>query len=189
VTDHALQHPAVAAERSARNAVAAEMATAGRARFRPSDAWIADAHRARWSDADSTWVLASDDWATMQDDLACAEESGEVPGPAHGQRAFAEEPGLPWAIDPRAGAHGDALARLAVPVGAAEGAEAAPQAASEAGATPDVKAEVEKLNARVQGWAYELPDYKTRIIDKKMEDLIKVKGQPLPAAEPIETME
>jgi hypothetical protein len=124
VTDHALQHPAVAAERSARNAVAAEMATAGRARFRPSDAWIADAHRARWSDADSTWVLASDDWATMQDDLACAEESGEGPGPAHGQRAFAEEPGLPWAIDPRAGAHGDALARLAVPVGAAEGAEA-----------------------------------------------------------------
>ena len=105
MTDHALQHPAVAAERSARNAVAAEMATAGRARFQPSDAWIADAHRARWSDADSAWVLASDDWATMQGDLACA-----------------EEPGLPGAVDPASGAHADALARLAAPVGAAESA-------------------------------------------------------------------
>jgi hypothetical protein len=111
VTDHALQHPAVAAERSARNAVAAEMAIAGRARLGPTDAWIEDAHRARWSDADSTWVLASDDWRTMQDDLACA-----------------EDPGLPGAIDPAAGAHGAALASLAVPVGAAEGVDAARRA-------------------------------------------------------------
>ncbi len=75
------------------------------------------------------------------------------------------------------------------PDGAAKDGGAAAQAAPDTGAPPDVKAEVEKLNARVQGWAYELPDYKTRIIDKKMEDLIKVKGQPLPPVEPIETME
>jgi hypothetical protein len=101
VTDHALQHPAVAAERSARNAVAAEMAIAGRARFHPNDVWIDDAHRSRWSDADATWVLASDDWATMREDLACAES-------AHADGASA-------------GAHGAALASLAIPVGAAEG--------------------------------------------------------------------
>ena len=82
-----------------------------------------------------------------------------------------------------------APAEPAGPDAAAKGAGAEAQAAPAASATPDVKAEVEKLNARVQGWAYELPDYKTRIIDKKMEDLIKVKGQPLPPVEPIETME
>jgi len=68
-------------------------------------------------------------------------------------------------------------------------AGAVAQAAPDASATPDVKAEVAALNAKVQGWAYELPDYKTRIIDKKMEDLVKVKGEPLPPVEPIETME
>jgi hypothetical protein len=68
-------------------------------------------------------------------------------------------------------------------------AQAAGTAAADANAAPDVKAEVEALDAKVRGWAYELPDYKTRIIDKKMEDLIKVKGQALPPMEPIETME
>lgn len=121
MTDHALQHPAVAAERSARNAVAAEMAIAGRARFHPNDVWIDEAHRSRWSDADATWVLASDDWATMREDLACAEGAHTDGAARPDAHAFAEDPGLPGTIDPSAGAHGAALASLAIPVGAAEG--------------------------------------------------------------------
>jgi hypothetical protein len=128
VTDHALQHPAVAAERSARNAVAAEMAIAGRARFHPNDVWIDDAHRSRWSDADATWVLASDDWATMREDLACAEGAHTDGAARPDAHAFAEDPGLPGVIDPAAGAHGAALASLAIPVGAAEGLDAARKA-------------------------------------------------------------
>lgn len=128
MTDHALQHPAVAAERSARNAVAAEMAIAGRARFGPTDAWIEDAHRSRWSDADSAWVLASEEWATMRDDLARAEGAPSGIAGRADARAFAEEPGLPGVIDPAAGAHGAALASLAIPVGAADGVDAARRA-------------------------------------------------------------
>jgi len=39
----------------------------------------------------------------------------------------------------------------------------------------EVAEEVEALNARVQGWAYRLPDYKTRLLEKKLDDLLKKK--------------
>lgn len=87
---------------------------------------------------------------------------------------------------------------------AAPEAPAAPAAApaAEATATPDpaptatptikpaseVQAEVEALNKKTADWVYALADYKGRIIDKKMEDLIKVKGPALPSPEPIERM-
>ena len=41
----------------------------------------------------------------------------------------------------------------------------------------EVAKEVAELNARVQGWAYVLPDYKSRLLDKRLEDLIK-KSEP-----------
>lgn len=74
----------------------------------------------------------------------------------------------------------------------AAGAQSPPVAAPAETSAPsadEVRAEIEKLNGKLRGWAYELPDYKTRIIDKKMEDLIKVKQAAPPPVEPIETME
>ena len=40
----------------------------------------------------------------------------------------------------------------------------------------EVAQEVVTLNARVKGWAYVLPDYKSRLFEKKLADLIKKKG-------------
>jgi len=37
----------------------------------------------------------------------------------------------------------------------------------------EVAQEVAELTARVKGWAYVLPDYKSRLLDKKLSDLIK----------------
>lgn len=70
---------------------------------------------------------------------------------------------------------------------AATGEQAA--ATSSAPGADEVREEADRLNAKLRGWAYELPEYKTRIIDKKMEDLIKVKEPPPPPVEPIESME
>lgn len=39
----------------------------------------------------------------------------------------------------------------------------------------DVAKEVSELNARVAGWAYALPNYKSRLLDKTLTDLIKKK--------------
>jgi len=111
------------------------------------------------------------------DGLVATLEQYDVDGRVFVTFKFAFNPDLVTPADP------------AKPDPTAKDAETAAEAAPDASATPDVKAEVEKLNARVHGWAYELPDYKTRIIDKKMEDLVKAKGQPLPPVEPIETME
>lgn len=83
---------------------------------------------------------------------------------------------------------------LVLPVEAAPAPPAAPDAPSSPppAETQDqlakVKAEVEQLKSRTAGWVYELADYKTRIIDKKLEDLIKVKSEPMPTPEPIENM-
>jgi len=112
------------------------------------------------------------------DGLAATLEQYDLDGRVFVTLKFAFNPDLVTPVAPEAGKPGPA----------AQAADA--KAPATAQATPtDVKAEVEKLNAKVEGWAYELPDYKTRIIDKKMEDLIKVKGPPMPAVEPIEKME
>ncbi len=42
----------------------------------------------------------------------------------------------------------------------------------------EVAQEVVTLNARVKGWAYVLPDYKSRLFEKKLADLIKKKAPP-----------
>ncbi|MGE3774094.1 MAG: DUF4340 domain-containing protein [Gammaproteobacteria bacterium] len=52
----------------------------------------------------------------------------------------------------------------------------------------EVQAEIETLKKKTAPWVYALADYKVRIIDKKMEDLIKTKAPPTPTPEPIERM-
>jgi hypothetical protein len=50
--------------------------------------------------------------------------------------------------------------------------------------TAEVAQEATTLNARLQGWAYLLPDYKTRLLEKKLEDLIKKPEPPAKPAKP-----
>jgi len=71
---------------------------------------------------------------------------------------------------------------------AVPGAPPAPPPVDTKAQIEKVKAEVEQFKARTAGWIYELADYKTRIIDKKIADLIKVKSEPMPTPEPIENM-
>ena len=52
----------------------------------------------------------------------------------------------------------------------------------------EVQAEIDTLKQKTAPWVYALADYKVRIIDKKMEDLIKTKSPPMPTPEPIERM-
>jgi len=40
----------------------------------------------------------------------------------------------------------------------------------------EVAEEVRALNARVKGWAYALPSYKTRLLEKTLDELLKKKG-------------
>lgn len=81
----------------------------------------------------------------------------------------------------------------AAPAAAATGqapAGASPPAAPTPTVKPasEVQAEIETLKKKTAPWVYTLADYKVRIIDKKMEDLIKTKAPPMPAPEPIERM-
>lgn len=62
----------------------------------------------------------------------------------------------------------------------ASGAEPAPANPSALKKPAEIAIEVEELNKRVASWAYVLPDYKSHLLDKKFEDLIKKKA--LPAA-------
>lgn len=85
------------------------------------------------------------------------------------------------------------LASDAAPVAAADTPPASPAGTAEApvdaqDALAKVQAEVTRLKDQTAPWVYELAEYKTRIIDKKMADLIKVKSAPLPTPEPIENM-
>ncbi|MBI2800811.1 MAG: DUF4340 domain-containing protein [Gammaproteobacteria bacterium] len=67
----------------------------------------------------------------------------------------------------------------------ASGAAPAPANASALKKPADVTTEVEELNKRVAGWAYVLPDYKSRLLDKKIDDLIKKKeSQPTASNSP-----
>lgn len=52
----------------------------------------------------------------------------------------------------------------------------------------EVQAEIEALTKKTAPWVYALADYKVRIIDKKIEDLIKSKTPSTPTPEPIERM-
>jgi hypothetical protein len=80
---------------SARNAIAAEMSMAGRAGHHPGDGCWDAARDALLSPGEATWILASDAYAQMREDLAC---DGPTPAEA-------------------LGGHGAALAALAVAVG------------------------------------------------------------------------
>ena len=84
---------------AARNAVAAEMAMAGRAGHAPSDACWGEARTALLSPDDSAWILASDAYSQMREDLL---QDGPAPAEA-------------------LGLHAAGLAAIAVPVGAGRG--------------------------------------------------------------------
>lgn len=69
---------------------------------------------------------------------------------------------------------------------AGETAEPAPAAEEgmEAAAKPDVPAEVAALNARVEGWCFEVPDYRFELLTRRISDLLQDKGAEKPAAAP-----
>ncbi len=95
--DRPFQHPAVRAAMSARNAIAAEMAVAGRAGHHPGDRCWGDAQHALLAPGEAAWVLASDAYQQMREDLASVAE-------------FAD-----GAMGP-IGRHGRALSSLATPL-------------------------------------------------------------------------
>lgn len=92
--DRPFQHPAVSAALSARNAVAAEMAMAARAGNAPGDECWSGACAALRHPGDSPWVLVSDAYARMRDDLSSLDAIDAAP----------------------VGDHSVALSALAVPV-------------------------------------------------------------------------
>lgn len=94
------QHPAARAALAARNAVAAEMSVAGRAGLMPTERCWADAAVALLEPGDTAWVVASDEFARIREDLV-AEGAIEV------------DPDAPL------GLHRAAMSAVAVPVGAA----------------------------------------------------------------------
>ncbi|MFO0962894.1 MAG: hypothetical protein U0625_08300 [Phycisphaerales bacterium] len=125
------QHPAVQAASAARNAVSAEMSVAGRSRNAPDDpAWTRAAEQTAGGD-DTCWILASEAYARMQWDLACADAAvaarGKVGG-ASTHRAASDSAGASTgATADAAGAdaaatpqqrRARALAELAIPVAA-----------------------------------------------------------------------
>ena len=69
--DRPFQHPARRAAMAARNAVAAEMAVAGRAGHTHLDPCWGEARTALLEPGDATWVLASDAYSQMREDLNC----------------------------------------------------------------------------------------------------------------------
>lgn len=98
---------------------------------------------------------------------------------------FAFNPDLVYAA-PEAPAVATPAAPAAKPAAPAAQPEAAPTLTVKPAS--EVRAEIETLKKKTAPWVYALADYKVRIIDKKMEDLIKTKAPPLPTPEPIERM-
>lgn len=98
------QHPAARAALAMRNEVAAEMSVAGRAGLMPAERCWGDASVALLEPGDTAWVVASDEFARMREDLA-AEGVIEV------------------SPDSPVGLHLAAIGGLAVPVGAAAAAD------------------------------------------------------------------
>lgn len=113
-----LRHPAVGAGLSARNAVAAEMAIAGRADHHPDDdCWMQAAGDDRVR-SDAAWVLATAAFEQMRADLASgdAAEAAAVPADAAFGTGGADVAGG----SARRHARARALGAIAVPVGTAE---------------------------------------------------------------------
>ena len=108
------QHPAARAALAARNEVAAEMSVAGRAGLMPGERCWGDAAVALLEPGDSAWVVASDEFARMREDLV-----------AEGAHDLSPEAPV--------GLHRASMGALAVPVGAAASATAGPHGAGRAG--------------------------------------------------------
>ena len=104
-----LRHPAVGAGPSARNAVAAEMAIAGRADHHPDDDCWSHASSDERVRSDAAWVLATAAFEQMRADLAVGDAADGVP---------AADDAMPGTD--RRQSRARALAALAVPVGTAE---------------------------------------------------------------------
>lgn len=109
--EHPFQHPAVSAALSARNAISAEMAVAGRAGHDPFDRFWLEAQGAPHSVGHTAWILASDAYAQMREDLA-----GFDPAEYTGTDGAM---GAATAVTESFGKHATALAALATPVAGA----------------------------------------------------------------------
>lgn len=108
------QHPAARAALSARNEVAAEMSVAGRAGLLPGERCWCDASVALLDPGDATWVVASDEFARMREDLV-----------AEGMHELSPDSPI--------GLHRASMGALAVPVGAAAASTAVGNATGPAG--------------------------------------------------------
>jgi hypothetical protein len=62
--------------------------------------------------------------------------------------------------------------------------EEIPPAESDASEKPDVAAEVAALNARVEGWCFEIPDYRFELFTRRVADLLQDKDAAKPAESP-----
>lgn len=123
------------------------------------------------------------------DGLVVAVETTEVDGKTWARFAASfEEPPPPVAPEapaseaPAAGAAPDESAAPQAAPAAAVAAATEPKAAAPAPkikSPDDVKKEVEELNARLGGWAYQIPSYKAGTFKKRTEEFLK----PLPAPE------
>lgn len=116
------QHPAARAALAMRNEVAAEMSVAGRAGLMPSERCWGDAAVALLEPGDTAWVVASDEFARMREDLA-------------------SEGLIDIAPDAPIGLHRAAMSAVAVPIGAA----AAATGAGDAGAVGGFGAALRRL--------------------------------------------
>lgn len=139
------QHPAVSAALSARNAISAEMAVAGRAGHDPFDRFWQEAQSAPHSVGHAAWVLASDAYAQMREDL-----SGFDPSEYQGN-----EGAMSAAVSESFGRHASALAALATPVAgaaatASRSARLTPAVASDATHRPAARRRRERL--QTAGW-------------------------------------
>ena len=144
-SERSFQHPAVSAALSARNAISAEMAVAGRAGHDPFDRFWQEAQNAPQSVGHAAWVLASDAYAQMREDLA-----GFDPSEYEGN-----EGAVSAAVSESFGKHTKALAALATPVASAAAAafgsaHQGPSTASEVIHRPAARRRRERL--QTAGW-------------------------------------
>src|SRR5690606_7216521 len=64
-----------------------------------------------------------------------------------------------------------------------ENAESTPEGAADASAGGDASAEAEQINARVDGWQYQIPSYMYGQLTRRMDDLLAAEDETEDGAE------
>lgn len=100
-------------------------------------------------------------------------EQFDVDGRVWSRFAFRHDPALAMESAAPAAAGDDAAKDAAVPAPTAETGAAEPGADEDSKAKETPVEEVARLSAATSGWVYVLPDYKQRMIGKKLADLIQ----------------